>query len=187
MNTKEKILKAAVHLFFEQGYGSCSMRHLAAEVKLEASSLYNHFPSKQAILAEVCIGHMERLIQEMDAIVQLRRSPVGQMEKFVEFYLHYQIQEWEAFQVAQSESKHLTGTNLSQFKKFRKTFEQNLLDLINRGIDTGKFYDLPADLIHQTLLASMRWRANSPKKLEKALAKQPDALFHVILKGFVKK
>lgn len=53
MNTKEKILNSALNLFSKNGYNAVSVRHIAAEVGIKASSLYNHFESKNDILNEL--------------------------------------------------------------------------------------------------------------------------------------
>ncbi len=48
-NTKQKILDKALELFSNQGYDSVSVGEIAKAVGIKAPSLYNHFPSKQAI------------------------------------------------------------------------------------------------------------------------------------------
>ena len=52
-STKEKIMDAAIVLFSEKGYDNVSMRDIAGEVGIKASSIYNHFPSKQDILKSI--------------------------------------------------------------------------------------------------------------------------------------
>lgn len=47
--TKQKILSKALELFSTQGYDSVSVGEIAKAVGIKAPSLYNHFPSKQAI------------------------------------------------------------------------------------------------------------------------------------------
>jgi len=49
-STRARILEAALELFARQGFDGTSIRQLARRVGLRESSLYNHFPSKQAIL-----------------------------------------------------------------------------------------------------------------------------------------
>src|SRR2546426_7612149 len=46
----ERILRAAIALFRVRGYHGSSMRALARGLRMEAASLYYHFPSKQEIL-----------------------------------------------------------------------------------------------------------------------------------------
>ena len=47
--TKQKILDKALELFSAKGYDSVSVGEIAKAVGIKAPSLYNHFPSKQAI------------------------------------------------------------------------------------------------------------------------------------------
>lgn len=48
-DTKQKILEKALELFSVQGYDAVSVGEIAKAVGIKAPSLYNHFPSKQAI------------------------------------------------------------------------------------------------------------------------------------------
>lgn len=48
-DTKQKILEKALELFAEKGYDSVSVGEIAKAVGIKAPSLYNHYPSKQAI------------------------------------------------------------------------------------------------------------------------------------------
>jgi AcrR family transcriptional regulator len=50
IKTKDKILQASIDLFAEKGYGNVSMREIAKEVGIKASSLYKHYESKNDIL-----------------------------------------------------------------------------------------------------------------------------------------
>ena len=47
-----RILLTAIALFAERGYESCSMRTIASAVRLKAPTLYNYYPSKEALLVE---------------------------------------------------------------------------------------------------------------------------------------
>ena len=51
--TREAILDAAELLFAERGVDGVAVRDLARELKLTPSSLYNHFPGKQALYEAV--------------------------------------------------------------------------------------------------------------------------------------
>lgn len=48
-DTKQKILDKALELFSERGYDAVSVGEIAEAVGIRAPSLYNHYPSKQAI------------------------------------------------------------------------------------------------------------------------------------------
>ena len=53
MNTKEKIFDVALDLFSKKGYDSVSLREIAEEVGIKKSSIYSHYPSKEAILMSI--------------------------------------------------------------------------------------------------------------------------------------
>ena len=53
MNTKEKIFDVSLDLFSKKGYDSVSLREIADEVGIKKSSIYSHYPSKEAILIDI--------------------------------------------------------------------------------------------------------------------------------------
>ena len=53
MNTKEKIFDVSLDLFSKKGYDSVSLRVIAEEVGIKKSSIYSHYPSKEAILIDI--------------------------------------------------------------------------------------------------------------------------------------
>lgn len=56
---QSRILVAAIALFAERGYENCNMRSLASSVGLKAPTLYNYYPSKEAVLVEAIRFGME--------------------------------------------------------------------------------------------------------------------------------
>ncbi|OHD67892.1 MAG: hypothetical protein A2W19_06480 [Spirochaetes bacterium RBG_16_49_21] len=50
ISTKEKILNAGIDLFSQKGFYETSIREIAHATGVKTSSLYNHFPGKEAIL-----------------------------------------------------------------------------------------------------------------------------------------
>ena len=63
--SRERVLAAAVALADAEGITALTMRRLAAEVGVEAMSLYYHLPGKDALLD----GVLDRVIAEMAAVV----------------------------------------------------------------------------------------------------------------------
>lgn len=50
---KWELFCAAINLFAEQSYANVSMRNIAAQLDLQAASIYNHFRSKDQILETI--------------------------------------------------------------------------------------------------------------------------------------
>ncbi|MBL7259306.1 TetR/AcrR family transcriptional regulator C-terminal domain-containing protein [Actinoplanes sp. LDG1-01] len=63
--TRERVLEAAVALADRDGLAKLTMRGLAADLGVEAMSLYHHLPAKQALLD----GVVETLLTEVSAAV----------------------------------------------------------------------------------------------------------------------
>jgi AcrR family transcriptional regulator len=67
--TRERILAKALEIVDRDGLEALSMRHLAAELDATAMSLYNHVPSKEAVLegiTEVLLGEIDLSAVEGD-------------------------------------------------------------------------------------------------------------------------
>ncbi|MFV0393138.1 MAG: TetR/AcrR family transcriptional regulator [Coprobacillaceae bacterium] len=60
MNTKERIIKEALYLFAEKGYGAVSVAEIAKAVGIKAPSLYKHYKSKQDIFDAILVEMSKR-------------------------------------------------------------------------------------------------------------------------------
>ncbi|TYL55394.1 TetR/AcrR family transcriptional regulator [Nocardioides sp. BGMRC 2183] len=59
---REQILATAADLFAARGFHGVSVADLGAAVGISGPALYKHFPSKQAMLAEMLVSISERLL-----------------------------------------------------------------------------------------------------------------------------
>ncbi|GAB7051297.1 TetR/AcrR family transcriptional regulator [Catenuloplanes indicus] len=58
--TRERILTAAAHVFTEYGYAAGTTNRIAEQARISIGSLYQYFPNKDAILAQLLIRHIDR-------------------------------------------------------------------------------------------------------------------------------
>ena len=58
-DTRERILRAAMELFWEKGYQSTSMADLFARAGINSGSLYHFFPGKQDVLVAVLTAYRD--------------------------------------------------------------------------------------------------------------------------------
>ncbi len=75
VHTKERILRVAIDLFAERGYKEVTMREIAAEVGVKASSLYKHYENKERILQSIF-----SLLREQMAKANI---PAGMLREYV--------------------------------------------------------------------------------------------------------
>src|SRR5262245_60939060 len=68
--TRERILDAAEALFADRGFEGAALRDVATRVGIRTPSLYNHFPSKEALYAAVLERGVEPVLALLSEIVQ---------------------------------------------------------------------------------------------------------------------
>lgn len=61
MDTRQRIVLAAMHLFWEKGYGSTSVADILKSADINSGSLYHYFPGKQDVLLAVLEGYQSGL------------------------------------------------------------------------------------------------------------------------------
>ncbi len=67
VDTRWRILEAAMHLFWEKGYGSTSVADILSRAGVNSGSLYHFFPGKQDLLVAVLdtyIGGIRQMLLE---------------------------------------------------------------------------------------------------------------------------
>jgi len=69
-HTRERILDAAEALFADRGFEGTALRDVAARVGIRTPSLYNHFPSKEALYSAVLERVVEPVLALLSEIVQ---------------------------------------------------------------------------------------------------------------------
>jgi AcrR family transcriptional regulator len=68
---RKQILDAARSLFVERGIEAVSMREIAKKINYSATTLYNHFADKDALLQAVCDTDFLALAQATQEIMQI--------------------------------------------------------------------------------------------------------------------
>jgi AcrR family transcriptional regulator len=94
LSTRERILTAAIALYADRGFDACTMRDLASAVGVKAPAIYNHFESKEEILAE---ASREALRRFFTAVVgPLNEDPEAErFERLVKRWVLFQVDERE--------------------------------------------------------------------------------------------
>ena len=71
---REQILQTAEELFFAHGYDQTSIQDILDQLHLSKGGFYHHFPSKEAILSEICQRHAEAAAQRLEESFALKRE-----------------------------------------------------------------------------------------------------------------
>ncbi|MCA1397712.1 TetR/AcrR family transcriptional regulator [Bradyrhizobium sp. BRP56] len=137
--TLEAIRKAGVRLIFEHGYEAMSLRQLAAEVGIQAGSLYNHISTKQDLLFDLVQDHINDLLRELDLALEGKADPVEKLRAFVAFHVTYHMTRKREVFIANSELRSLDAKNYDAVVALRGAYEQRLAQILTDGAADGAF------------------------------------------------
>lgn len=158
MNSKELIFQAAAKLFREKGYAATSMRELATQVGLEASSLYNHIKSKEEILQEICLRNAGKFTDGMKIIQDNSKlNALQKLDAIIRLHVEIASEDISSVTVFNDEWKHLKEPVLSNFLKQRKQYEQSVKAILQEGIEQELLKKVDIEVALFSFLTSLRW------------------------------
>ncbi len=135
----ERIRKAAIALFKAHGYHGTPVRALAEIVKIEAGSLYYHFPSKQQILFDNFARTMDNLLGGLRRAMDLESKPEARLRAAVRFHVLFHTERQNEAVISHSEMRALTERNLRLIIAKRDAYEKAFCELLEAGVDAGVF------------------------------------------------
>ena len=156
-NKRQIIYEAAARLFRDKGYPATTMRDLALEVKLKASSLYNHIQSKEEILQNICYENARRFLAGMQDVEAMDATAAARVRSLLRLHIRIAAEDVTSVTAFNDEWRHLSEPHLSEFKALRRDYECRFLAIIEAGILGGEFKAFDASVVLFTLFSSVRW------------------------------
>jgi AcrR family transcriptional regulator len=91
VNRREQILDAAAELFAAKGFHGVSVGELGRACGITGPALYKHFPSKDAVLAEMLVSISERLLDEGRDRVARAADAAAALEALVAWHIDFAL------------------------------------------------------------------------------------------------
>jgi AcrR family transcriptional regulator len=138
--TGVRILVAGLDLFATRGYHATSIRDIAAGCGLQSASLYGHFASKEAILAElVTTAYRVHNRALMSALLGVGSDPKDQLRKLVEAHVAAHCRWSKLAAVATWEISNLSEQAAAPAHVLRESSAALLVEIIDRGLTQKAF------------------------------------------------
>ena len=131
--TADSIRRHAERLFAARGYAAVSMRDIAEAVGLRVGGLYNHFPTKQDILRDLLVGHMDDLLAGWAAFDDPLGTPADRLTGFARFHIRFHFEKPDAVFIAYMELRSLEPQNYAEVEALRRTYEGHLRAILAAG------------------------------------------------------
>ena len=91
VSRRDQILDTAAGLFAQRGYHGVSVAELGAACGISGPALYKHFPSKQAMLAEMLVSVSEELLREGRRRVSETPDPRAALAALVDWHVDFAL------------------------------------------------------------------------------------------------
>ena len=140
---RQHILEAAVRCFLEAGYHQTGVRDIARRAGVSLGNLYNHFPGKHDILAE--IATLERA--ELEPFLALLARPGAAdevLDGFMAAYLRYLAEPEGVVLTLEITCEALRKPDIAEmFMDSRRTLVAAVARVIDRGAAEGRMRAVP--------------------------------------------
>lgn len=139
-DTAVRILQAGLDLFAARGYHATSIRDIAAGAGLQSASLYTHFASKEAILAELqVIGHSVHHKALMSALLAGGGEPRDQLHRLITAHVAAHCRWPKLAAVSTREIGSLSEQAAAGALALRQSSADLLSEIIVRGLEQKAF------------------------------------------------
>lgn len=94
-DTKDRIDRAAIRLFARQGVDGTSIRQIAKEAKISLGALYNHYSSKESMVASLFSQNWAIVGLELRRISNENKTLDAQVREMVRYIFRFFERDWE--------------------------------------------------------------------------------------------
>lgn len=149
--THAEIRRVARKLIRQQGFDAMSVRQLADEVGIQSGALYRYIGSKQALLGDVMVTHIQGLLDEwLGDADNSPKDPICALRYFAKFHIRFHAARVDDTFLFYREVRSMAPKDAGTVRDIRHRYEMGLTEIIQSGIEQGVF---PAQDIKLTRMA----------------------------------
>ena len=142
---REIIVQAALRCFVDKGFHQASMRDIAAMAGVSVGNLYNYFPAKEVLIAEIASVEMRELAPLLDALEDA--NSIDDLLKFAKTYTALSIDPYSVMLTSEVIAESARNPALaSLFAENHRKLVAALSSILQAGMRDGNMDStLPAD------------------------------------------
>lgn len=119
---REQLLDTAAALFAARGFHGVSVADLGAACGISGPALYKHFPSKEALLAEMLVAISERLLTEGRSRVAATSSPHVALASLVDWHVDFAVRHRALIVVQDRDWSSLPADSREQVRSLQRSY-----------------------------------------------------------------
>lgn len=134
---KERLLDSARLLLAREGYRNFSLREVARDVGVSATSVYLHFEGKDDLIHTLMEESIDLLNNKLEEVSKQSLEPIKKLEALAHQYVEFALQNPREYQVIYMVgSDEMTRYPKEKFRKARRGYEI-IINAIEEGIKKG--------------------------------------------------
>jgi len=154
IESKQKIMKAAMDVFSRKGYAKANIREIARTAGISVGGVYLYFRNKEELYRNLINERMLDIGSKTETIAGKTQSASEALSHFLSLHLENALKHKEFILLHIREHGFTFGVQEKKnfFRKQRELVER----LIQRGIRTGEFRKCNADDMAKVIMGSLR-------------------------------
>lgn len=203
---KNQMLQAAEKVIIRRGYRAATMDEIAREAEFSKATLYKYFRNKGEILLEIILQYIEEIRARMVEIQQSSLEPEEKLKQMIQAILEIQSRKenisrmfildknlrdfiHRLFTPSGKEDNRDFQQALKTFKSRREEISRAGCQVINEGIEKGKFIKTPPETIIKYVEAMVAGLLHTRYWETKRLSpeEETEQMFRFLMDGIARK
>lgn len=152
--TRARLLEAATAAFAEKGFNGTTTRDIATAAKMSPAALYVHHKSKEELLYLISRSGHENTLRLVRAAIASSDEPAPALRKVIHDFAVHHAHGHTSARIVNYELAALTPEHFAEIRDLRRSIEQEIRELVTRGVEAGVF-DTPDPRMASVALLSL--------------------------------
>ena len=176
MDTRGKIIDAAVNLFIQQGIARTTTRQIASAAEVAEGSIYRYFPSKDELAWQVFHDYHQLLAEQLHRSIEGKQDLLDKVEKLVGCFLSLADEDWLMFKYyLTSQHTHMQKVKddaCTPYKVVLKIIEELINSNVIKKNDASVLTAMVMGAVHQIAINKIYGRIQGDLSKHKTLVTQ---------------
>ncbi|TDP33061.1 TetR/AcrR family transcriptional regulator [Nocardia ignorata] len=152
--TRARLLEAAIDAFAEKGFNGTTTRDIASAAGMSPAAVYVHHKSKEELLYVISRAGHEQSLELVRAAIRSTEDPTLALRTVVHDFAAHHVRGHTRARIVNYELSALTPEHYAEIRGLRRQIDQEIRDLVERGVATGAF-DVPDTRMAAVALLSL--------------------------------
>jgi len=130
MGTRERLLVNGAALFATKGFHGVGVEELGDSVGLTGPSMYRHFPTKAALLAEMLITVSSSLLEGATEVIAHNEDPKQALSELIDRHIEFAITYPDLIRVHERDFGNLEVNDARQVRRLQRRYVELWVDQI---------------------------------------------------------